>query len=341
MSDENEIVETTVMPGADAAEPVQETLDLNFGLGEEVDDAQEPAEEVEEDVVEETEAAVTEEEEVDDDSDEEEADDDVAEEEVTAEADEPAAQEEVDPAPKKPMVPKARLDEVLSKQKALQKQLDDMKAAQEVAESAPEEYDFATKEVEYQTLVLDGEADKAAALRQEMRKAEREQIAFEMRQEMTQTVNQNQQATALQTAASDLEANFPVFDQNSEVYNAEYTQEVIDLRDAFITQGHGAVEALSKAANFVVKSHDLVETPAEEGSTLGGQKAPAVQQDEVARKRSQVSKKLKAAEAQPPELPGESSANRGDKGLDVSSMSEEEFNALPEATLKRLRGDIL
>ena len=341
MSDENEIVETTVMPGADASEPLQETLDLNFGLGEEVDDAQEPAEEVEEDVVEETEASVAEEEEVEDETDEEEADDDVAEEEeVTAEADEPVA-EEVDPAPKKPMVPKARLDEVLSKQKALQKQLDDMKAAQEVAESAPEEYDFATKEVEYQTLVLDGEADKAAALRQEMRKAERDQMAFEMRQEMTQTVNQNQQATALQTAASDLEANFPVFDQNSEVYNAEYTQEVIDLRDAFITQGHGAVEALSKAANFVVKSYDLVEAPAEEGSTLGGQKAPAVQQDEVARKRSQVSKKLKAAEAQPPELPGESSANRGDKGLDVTSMSEEEFNALPEATLKRLRGDIL
>ena len=342
MSEETQDVQIEVMPGADASEPVQETLDLNFGLGEEVEDAQEPAEEVEEDVVEETEASVAEDEEVEDDPDEEETDDDaVEEEEDTAEVEEPAAEEEVDPAPKKRTVPKSRLDEVLAKNKVLQKQVDDMKAAQEVAENAPEEYDFASKEVEYQTLVLDGEADKAAALRQEMRKAERDQIAYEMRQEMTQTVNQNQQATALQAAASDLEANFPVFDQNSEVYNAEYTQEVIDLRDAFITQGHGAVEALSKAANFVVKNYDLVEAPAEEGSTLGGQKAPAVQQDEVARKRSQVSKKLKAAEAQPPELPGESSANRGEKGLDVSSMSEEEFDALPEATLKRLRGDIL
>jgi hypothetical protein len=31
----------------------------------------------------------------------------------------------------------------------------------------------------------------------------------------------------------------------------------------------------------------------------------------------------------------------GEKGLDLSTMTEEEFAALPEATLKRLRGDIL
>lgn len=341
MSDENEVQETIIMPGADSPEPVQEKFDLNFGLGEEVKDAEEPAEEVEEDAIEETEAVIEEEEEVEDDTaddgDQEEEDGDtLEEEEVAAEA-----PEEVAPAQtKKPMVPKSRLDEVLSKQKALQKQLDDMKAAQVVAESAPEEYDFATKEVEYQTLVLDGEAEKAAALRQEMRKAEREQMAFEMRQEMTQTVNQNQQATALQTAANDLEATFPVFDQNSESYNAEYTQEVIDLRDAFITQGLGAVEALGKAANFVVKSYDLVES-GDEASALSGSKAPAKRADEVAKKRAEVSRKLRAADAQPPELPGESSANRGEKGLDVASMSEDEFNALPEATLKRLRGDIV
>jgi len=342
MSDENEVQETIIMPGADSPEPVQEKFDLNFGLGEEVEDAEQPAEEVEEDAIEKTEAVIEEEEEVEDDTaddgDQEEEDGDTSEEEEVA----AEAPEEVAPAQtKKPMVPKSRLDEVLSKQKALQKQLDDMKAAQVVAESAPEEYDFATKEVEYQTLVLDGEAEKAAALRQEMRKAERDQMAFEMRQEMTQTVNQNQQATALQTAATDLEVNFPVFDQNSESYNAEYTQEVIDLRDAFITQGLGAVEALGKAANFVVKSYDLVEAEADEGSALSGSKAPARRADEVAKKRAEVSRKLRAADAQPPELPGESSANRGEKGLDVASMSEDEFNALPEATLKRLRGDIV
>ena len=340
MAEQQEDVNFDVMPGADAPEPVQEKLDLNFGLGEEPEE-EEVAEEVQE-----TEAVVEDEPEpeVEDEGDEEESAEPDTEEESTAEAPEEVTPEPepVEEAPKKAkMVPKSRLDEVLAKQKALQKQLDDMKAAQEVQENAPDDYDFAAKEVEYQTLVLDGESDKAAALRQEMRKAEKEQMAFEMRQEMTQTVAQSQQATALQSAAADLEANFPVFDQNSEVYNAEYTQEVIELRDAFMTQGFGAVDALSKAANFVIKSNDLAETTSDTESALASTKAPTGNADEVAKKRAQVSKKLKAAEAQPPELPGESSANRGEKTLDVASMTEEEFAALPEATLKRLRGDIL
>tara|TARA_Y100001951_G_scaffold88085_1_gene79469 strand:+ start:6925 stop:7983 length:1059 start_codon:yes stop_codon:yes gene_type:complete len=352
MSEATENTEATfeAMPGADPAEAAEAPLDLNFGLGEEeaeegteaeteaeVETESEAEEEVENapdesDSEDQSEGELQEEEA---DSETEEQSDDGEQSEDTAEVEESTKEPE-----KKPMVPKSRLDEVLAKQKALQKQLDDMKAAQEVVENAPEEYDFANKEVEYQSLLLDGEADKAAALRQEIRKAEREQIAYEMRQEMTQTVTQNQQATALQTAASELEASFPVFDQNAAEYNAEYTQEVIDLRDAFITQGHGPVEALGKAANFVIKSNDLVGTVGEEGSTLASKKAPT-SQDEVAKKRAEVSKKLKAAEAQPPELPGESSADRGEKALDISTMSEEEFKALPPDTLKRLRGDII
>jgi hypothetical protein len=38
-------------------------------------------------------------------------------------------------------------------------------------------------------------------------------------------------------------------------YNAEYTQEVIDLRDAFIVKGDNAVAALSKAAKFVIREY--------------------------------------------------------------------------------------
>ena len=97
------------------------------------------------------------------------------------------------------------------------------------------------------------------------------------------------------------------------------------------------MDALSKAVNFVVKDHDLNEDETETPSLAG--KAKSV--DEVAKKRAQVKKKLKAADAQPPELPGESGSTHGEKGIDLATMTEEEFAALPEATLKRLRGDIL
>ena len=322
--DNKEDLQFAAMPGADKLEEA-EGLDMNFGLGEEPVVAE--AEQEEEVALEEPVAEPEPETELEEEP----------EAEPEAELEE-EPEEEPETSAKKPMVPKSRLDEVLAKQKALQKQLDDMKAAQVESPDAPSEYAFSEKEVEYQNLLLDGESQKAAALRAEIRAAERAQLEYELTQKMTQTVAQNQQMTALQQAAADLESGFPVFDQSSDQYNAEYTQEVVDLRDAFIIKGDNAVTALAKAAKFVIREYGLDDSY-EPTPALASTNKRAV--DEVAKKRAEVSRKLKAAESQPPELPGESSANRGERMLDISSMSEEEFNALPEATIKRLRGDVL
>jgi len=321
-----------VMPGAERDTEEVEAVDMNFGLGEEEPEPEEPETEEQEEPVAEAEMPEEEQEE---------------EEVVAEETEEPVAEAESEPEPepepekKDHMVPKSRLDEVLQKQKALQKQLEDMKKAQEPPANAPDPYDFDSKEREYMNLVLDGKEADAVKLRQEIRNAEKAQLEFDMNEKMQQTVQHNAQATALQAAANELEAQFPVFDQNSEAYNEGYTQEVIGLRDAFIMQGYDAVDALTKAANFVIKTNDLA-APEPTSSTLDARTAPKQKPvDEVAKKRAEVSKKLKAAESQPPELPGESSAARGERAVDVSTMSEDEFNALPDATIKRLRGDIL
>ena len=324
MSEQDEAVtnevEFTVMPGADIPdEDNNELLDLSFA------DVEEVVAEVEEEVEEEN---VSE----DEQSTEEETLLEEPEEEAVAEVEEAPVK-----APKKPMVPKARLDEVLAKQKALQKQLDELNASTEKSAEAPEEYDFDAKELLYQNMVLDGETEKAVGLRREIRKAERATLEFEMRAEMNQTVNQDRQMTALQQAANAMEEAYPVFSRDSADYNEDMTNEVVELRDAFILKGYEAVDALSKAVRYVVKDNDLDQAQ-ESAPSLAGK---AQKSDELANKRAQISKKLKAAEAQPPELPGESSATHGEKGLDLTTMTEEEFAALPEATLKRLRGDIL
>ena len=268
------------MPGADRPEDEDApALDLSF-------ETPEP----EPEVAEETEEVVAE-------AEEAEEEEPVAEEEVAEEVEEPEAEleeaEEPEEAPvvaekpaKKTMVPKARLDEVLAKQKALQKQLDEINAANEKSAEAPDAYDFDAKEVEYQNMVLDGETDKAVALRREIRKAEREQLEFEMRQEMNQTVTQDRQMTALQQAANAMEDAYPIFDRNSEVYSEDVTNEVVELRDAFMMKGYEAVDAFSKAVKYVVKDHDLDQTQ-ESAPSLAGQ---AQKTDEVARKRAQVSK---------------------------------------------------
>ena len=338
-SAEETALEFPVMPGADAPED-DDAPQLDLSFEEVLEEISEAANDEEAPPAEEAEEATDEDEEAtDDEAAGEDADDDEAPLKEAAELEEPEKPEVEEKPAKKPMVPKARLDEVLAKQKALQKQLDEINAANEKAEEAPDSYDFDTKEVEYQNMVLDGETDKAVALRREIRKAEREQLEFEMRQEMTQTVTKDRQMNALQQAANVMEETYPVFDSNAEEFNQDYTNEVVELRDAFIVQGFEAVDALSKAVNFVVKDHDLdAGLEADETPSLAG-KAKSV--DEVAKKRAQVKKKLQAADAQPPELPGESSSTHGEKALDLSTMTEEEFDALPEATLKRLRGDII
>lgn len=327
---EEKALEFDVMPGADLIEDGDVTqLDLSFETPEE------GTEEVAEEVVAED---------AEEETDTEEPEEIVSEDEQSTEEETDATLEELEEEPvaeeksvKKPMVPKARLDEVLAKQKALQKQLDEINAANEKAEEAPESYDFDAKEVEYQNMVLDGETEKAVALRREIRKAERDTLEYEMRQEMSQTVNQDRQMTALQQAANAMEDAYPVFNHNSDDYNEDITNEVVELRDAFIMKGYEAVDALSKAVKYVVKDHDLDQAQ-ESAPSLAGK---AQKSDELAKKRAQVNKKLKAADAQPPELPGESSAHHGERAMDLSAMTEEEFAALPEATLKRLRGDIL
>ena len=306
---DEEVVEETV---AEVEEPEVETEETKAEEEAEVEAAQ----------VEETEAQAEEEPEVEAE----------VEEETVAEVEEPVAE------PKKHMVPKERLDAVLAKQKALQKQLEELQSQNTPVENAPEPYDYDTKEAEYQEFILDGETAKATALRKEMRAAEKAEIQFEMEQKMGQTVEHSQQATVLQQAAAELESTFPVFDQHSETFNADATQEVVDLRDAFITQGYQPVDALSKAANFVIKDHGFADAAPE--SALA---APAVTKpvDEVAKKRANNQKKLKAAQSQPPEIPGESSSSHGEVAQDMSTLTEEEFNALPAATLKRMRGDIV
>jgi len=338
MADKDENLEFDRMPGSDAIDQVEDVdVDLNFGLG--VDEAEPEEDETSDIETLETEDVPTAQEEEVDETEAETDDEPVALDE-TEELEEPEEVLEEPKAKKKgQMVPKSRLDEVLAKQKALQKQLDEIKQANQPPPPELPSYDFESKEREYQDFILDGEPDKAAKLRSEIRNAEREAMSHELRREVEQTVTRNNEETALQQAANLLETEYPVFDQNSADYNEDYTQEVIELRDAFMVQGLRAVDALSKASNFVIKAHDIG-TESDDSSALTAKQAPKKSVDEVAKKRAEVAKKLDAAKKQPPELPGEGSSSHGEKALDISSLSEEEFNALPEATLRRLRGDI-
>ena len=303
-----ETIKYETMPGADAIEKQEgDDLDMNFAFGEEVEETEAEAES--EEVSHETEETVAE--------------------EIEKKKEEPEKKET-----KSPMIPKSRLDEVLAQNKALKKRIAQTEEAEKAAEETPEAYDFDAKEDEYMDAVLDGDKDKAKAIRKEIRQAQRTQIETELTKDIESKVTRTSTANAVQDAASAIEEAFPIFDANSDQFNKELTDEVNKYMTGFISAGQNPVEALEEATTYVLQKNNMLDS-----ST--GAEIPVLGQAKEQKKRTQVSKKLKAADSQPPELPGESSAAKGEKALDIHNMTAEEFDALPEATLKRLRGDVL
>ena len=179
-----EELEFDSMPGADAkteedVAPFQ--VDMNFEEPETTEAEVEEEETEEEVVAEETTEEVAEEQVEETPAEEPEGETETPEPEAVqgddeqpVEAVEEGPEEEVEEK-KAPMVPKSRLDEVLAKNKEMQKRLQDIEG-KETEETKTPEYDFVAQEKTYQDLVLEGETEKAALLRQEIRTAEREQL---------------------------------------------------------------------------------------------------------------------------------------------------------------------
>ena len=245
-----------------------------------------------------------------------------------------AVEEEPEVATKAPMVPKSRLDEVLAKNKEMQKIIDTME--EKPAENAAPAYDFVSKEREYQNLVLDGETEKAAVLREEIRNAEKEQLMSEVQNKMGQTVQQDREARELQQKAQEIVEVFPIFDPQSKTFDEKLSNEVMELRDAFIYQGYGAADSLAKATEVTLlsKKPELLQGDGTTAADPAPKLSQAVQEKKA---KANVSKKVQASQSQPPEMKGESTKNK--KVVDINTLSDDEFGALPEETLRRMRGD--
>jgi len=278
-----------------------------------------------------------------DDSDAKSSDDDVKD-ETDAEAEEKdetteeeKTEEEVVLEDDDPKIPKDRFDEVNDRMKSaekkvetLEKQLEGIVEEKNAPEPAPP-YDYATKEKEAMDALLEGDQDKYAALRAEIRKAEREETLAEAKKISESGDIQSREDVSFEEAGALIEEDYPQFSTQAENYNPDAREEMIDLYVGYAQSGRFTrVEALQRAAERAAKLHDLVKTGAEE-----------VPDNVVDIKRTDVKAKVDVANNQPPEIKGKAKGESQEPITDVSSMSDEQFDALPESTKRRLRGDIL
>lgn len=231
----------------------------------------------------------------------------------------------------KHMVPKDRLDKVLARNRELEAELARKNAASTPAESKEKKdekaFDFNAAEEAYQDAVLEGDKAKAAKIRSDMRAAERAELKAELAKETGTDSKRDRVNDAILQATSEIERNFPVLDSNSKQYNKEIADEMVETYTGLVAAGKDPLAALEKALKITVKMHDLVDEDGEEED-------PAPKKD--------VKDKLAAAKKQPPQMPA---SERGKKKevdpdeIDISKLTDEEFDALPEAVLRKMRGD--
>lgn len=253
-----------------------------------------------------------------------------AEEEAAAAALE-ASRKEAEGKKKQPMIPKSRLDEVLAKNKILEKERDEARAAATPAKPEKEEaaFDFKAQEKLYMQAVRDGEDDKALEIRDAIRTAERAEHTAASRED---TVEVDDKAAMVRAAAA-IEENFPQFVKGHAEFNQEATDRVVKMRNALIASGSSMVSALNEAVEFVVNKYGF-DKPLEEVPD------PKVVNLDDKRKKD-TAKKIDLQKKQPPDMDGEGERSRSQSEIDLNEMSEDEFNALPETTKRRLRGDII
>ena len=267
-----------------------------------------------------------------------EASEEEAEPEPEAEAEpEPEAEAEPEVEEDSPKVPKDRFDEVNErmkkaekKAKELEKQLETV-VEEKTPEPEPEPYDYAAKEAEAVEAILEGDSKKYAEIRSEIRTAERAETLREAQKLAETGDRQLRENMTFEEAGASIEAQYPQLDAESELYNEEAREEMLDLFLGYARSGaYTRVQALQKAAEKTAKIMDL------------GIPAPADTPDNVVNlKPTDVKKKVAASKNQPPSMQSKAPGELDEPKHDVRSMSDEEFESLPESAKRRMRGDIL
>ena len=245
--------------------------------------------------------------------------------------------EEEKPVLDEPKIPKDRFDEVNDRMKKAESKVEDLQSQLETVVEEKDEpeldpYDYKAKEKEAMDALLEGDSDKYSDINEEIRAAEKADYLREAKKLAAQGDRHLQEMLTFEEAGAKVEAEFPQFVEGNEGYNQDAREEMLDLYVGYAQSGrYSRVQALQRASAKAAKMYDLVATSVE---------VEGVPDNVVDIKKPDVKKKAAVDNAQPPTMES-NSENREEPKIDFKSMSDEEFDALPESTKMRARGDIM
>lgn len=259
------------------------------------------------------------------------------------------AKDEEPKAKKDSRIPLSRHKEILEKEReqraALERQLAQYQQGSQLASVNEEitalENNVLKLEKEYANLLTDGEIDKATAVMQQIRKAERDMAESKSDMKIHAAEIRATERARYNTALERVEAAFPTLNPDHDDYDEAAMAEVADLKSAYEMKGLTPTAALQKAVKMIVEPR----TTRQEVATSSN---PRVNEKDVAaeRKKGAVEKTVKAVSKTPPSLSrvgldGDKLGGGADSAEAVMRMSQKEFAQLSDEALARMRGDDL
>lgn len=237
---------------------------------------------------------------------------------------------------KEPMLPKSRYDSVARQNRELEARIAELEQAgkQKEADVAREEQTksmethIAELDVQYAEAVKEGDTDAMAQLRAQQREAEREMYRMEMQETGESSAAQAREQVRLDLTIDAIEENYEQLNPEADGYDQKLVDEIQELRAGFEATGrYSPTQALIKAVKTLVPDPvSEVEDPTSKTTST-----------------KDLRKKVDAANKQPPDINdvGEQGNAAGKDTEDPSALdlSAEDFESLPESTLKRMRGD--
>lgn len=232
-------------------------------------------------------------------------------------------------------IPKSRFDQVNERRKAAEQRLAELEKAQAAANPATAgQFDFEGREKAYMEAVLDGETDKALAIRNEIRSAESALLDIRLSESRAAASKSTQAELELKTTIETLQTEYPVFNGESEVFDQDVTDEALELFQGFQKQGYDPATAMQRAVRYTVKMHDL-DAPAPAPAPAAAPEAATKAEPKAS--PDQVKAKLDIATQQPP-IPAGRAAERAP---DIAAMPEDQFDKLSKQDEAVLRGDFV
>lgn len=212
-------------------------------------------------------------------------------------------------------------------------------AKEDKPKDEPKAYDFDAAEDRYMDAVLDGDKDKAKTIRAEIRaeerranEAEAKKLAATSTAEERERVRQELEAERTAEVLDGIYEKYPFLDHAAKGANKEAIQEVVDLRDVYVSRGMPFSKAIAQAAERVGKLY-APEKKADDDGRKKDEPSPADRRAQDQRQRNAT-----AELDQPSRMNGSGQRSRLGE-LDIEKMSDADFDKLTKEELAELRGD--